>query len=139
MPIDAPSANRPVIVVLDASPAVRKSVELLLRVLAAQVEGFETAREFLAAIDRGLMPACLIADLALPDMQIATLLGELKSKGLAVPTILMSGDAEIGSTVDAMRAGAVTCIEKPYLARFLVDQVSPLIDDALPAPSRPSD
>ena len=42
----------------------------------------------------------------------------------------MSGDSEIGSTVDAMRAGAVTCIEKPYLARFLLDQVATLVDDA---------
>ena len=139
MPIDAPSANRPVIVVLDASPAVRINVELLLRVLAVQVVGFGTAREFLAAVDQGLAPACVIADLALPDMPAVTLLGELKAKGLVVPTILMSGDSEIASTVDAMRAGAVTCIEKPYLARFLVDQVSPLIDDALPTPGRSGD
>ena len=136
MPIDAPSANRPIVVVLDASASVRNSVESLLRTLAVQVVGFATAREFLAAAEHGLTAACLIADLSLPDMQTVALLGELKARGCAVPTILMSGDSEIATTVDAMRAGAVTCIEKPYLARFLLDQVAPLIDDAQSPPRR---
>ena len=137
MPIDAQSANRPVIVVLDANVSVRSGVEALLRTLPARVVGFATAHEFLAALDAGLSPACLVADLELADLPIVTLLETLKTRGCWLPTILLSGEAEISSTVDAMRAGAVTCIEKPYLARFLLAQVAPLIDESQPAPPRP--
>lgn len=127
MPIDAPT-DSPMIVVLDANVSVRSGVEALLRTLRARVVGYATGRDFLAALDRGLVPVCLVADLALPDLNIVDLLAEIKARGHSLPTILLSGDAEIAATVDAMRAGALTCIEKPYLARFLLDQVAPLID-----------
>jgi len=133
MPIDAPSENRPVVVVLDANISVRTGVETLLRSLPARVVGFANATLFLAALDSGLSPACLVVDLELPDVSAVVLLGMLKQRGRWIPTILLSGDSEISSTVDAMRAGAVTCIEKPYLARFLLAQVAPLIDDAKPS------
>lgn len=130
MPIDAPSEQRPLIAVLDGNAGVRAGVQALLRTLPARVAGFGTAAEFLAALDAGLAPTCLVVDLALPDMSAVVLLERLKAAGRSIPTILLSGDAEIASAVDAMRAGALNCIEKPYLARFLLQQVAPLIDDA---------
>lgn len=138
MPIDAISDNRPVITVLDPSSSVRAAVEALLRPLPARITGFATAGEFLLALDDGLVPACLIADAALPDMPAARLLAQLKERGRALPTIiLLASDADVSNTVDAMRAGAITCIEKPYMARFLVAQVAPLVDDR-PAPPVPT-
>ena len=137
MPIDAPSENRPVVVVLDANASVRSAAQAALRSLPARVLGYASAAEFLAALDEGLSPACLIADVALPDLPAVALLGELKARDRRIPTILLSGDSEIAGTVDAMRAGAITCIEKPYLARFLLAQVAPLIDDAQAGARRP--
>lgn len=122
--------SRPTVAVLDANVAVRSGIEALLRTLAAHVRGYASAAEFLAGLERGLEPACLVVDLALPDLSVAALLGELKRRDKTVPTILLSGDAEIDSAVGAMRAGAITCIEKPYVARFLLEQVAPLLEDS---------
>lgn len=132
MAIDAPADNRPVIAVVDANAAVRSGVEALLRPLAARVIGFSSAREFLSALAGGLSPSCLVLDVGLPDMPPGSLLGEIRAQERWIPTILLAGDAELSSTVEAMRAGAITCIEKPYMARFLLAQVAPLVDDAQP-------
>jgi len=126
--------SRPTVVVLDANIAVRSGVEALLRTLHTHVAGFASAGEFLAALDRGLQPDCLVVDLSLPDLSAVALLAELKRRARPIPTILLSGDSEIDSAVEAMRAGAITCIEKPYIARFLLEQVAPLLDDSGVAP-----
>jgi len=120
--------SRPTVVVLDANIAVRSGVEALLRTLPTHVAGFASAGEFLAALDRGMQPDCLVLDLSLPDLSAVALLAELKRRSRSIPTILLSGDSEIDSAVEAMRAGAITCIEKPYIARFLLEQVAPLVD-----------
>lgn len=131
MYISQPPDARPVVAVLDASDAVRTGVEELLRVLPATVIGFADAATLITALECGLRPVCLIADLGLAECSPGKLLETLKFRGLTMPTILLFGDAEIACAVSAMRAGAMTCIEKPYLARFLVEQVSPLLEDAL--------
>jgi FixJ family two-component response regulator len=134
MPIDAQSELRPVVVVVDANLSVQRNVAELLRPLPARVVGFSTAAEFLRTLDAGLAFSCLIADLSLPDQSAVTLLDALKARGITAPTILLSGDSEVHTAVDGMRAGAINCIEKPYLARFLLEQVAPLIDGARPQP-----
>jgi len=113
--------------VVDPDPAVRRSVAALLRSLGAEVEGYATAREFLARLPTAV-PVCVVAESRLPDMSGVALLQELRARGLKIPTILLSTDADVSGAVAAMRAGALDFIEKPYIDRALVTQVAPILD-----------
>ncbi len=126
-PIEIPLRHAALVCVIDPDPAVRQSVAALLRALGAEVEGFATAREFLAQLPTAV-PVCVIAESRLPDMSGLALLYELKARGLKIPTILLSADADVSGAVTAMRAGAVDFIEKPYIDRALVTQVAPILD-----------
>ena len=117
----------PLVCVVDPDPAVRRSVAKLLRSLGAQVEGYATAREFLAQLPTAI-PSCLIAEAQLPDMPGLTLLQELRGRGLDTPVILLSSEADVTSAVAAMRAGALDFIEKPYIDRALAAQVGSILE-----------
>jgi len=113
--------------VVDPDPATRRSVAALLHALGAQVEGYATAREFLAQLPKAV-PLCVVAESRLPDMSGIALLQELRARGLAIPTILLADEGDVGGAVTAMRAGALDVIEKPYLDRALVTQVASILD-----------
>ncbi len=122
-----------VVSVVDPDANVRRSVAKLLRALGAQIEEFATAREFLDRLPTTI-PVVLIAEARLPDMPGLTLLQELRARGLEMPVILLSSDADVTSAVTAMRAGALDFIEKPFIDRALVAQLSPLLElDGKPA------
>jgi FixJ family two-component response regulator len=122
----APGGRR-LVCVVDADPAVRESVRALLGTIGAEVRGYARGHDLLDALDAGAQPACLVVDLGLPDIGGLALLGELRARGLRVPAILLSTEADVSSAVSAMRAGALDFIEKPYIDRALLNQVAPLL------------
>jgi two-component system, LuxR family, response regulator FixJ len=126
-PVDLPLRHAALVCVVDPDSATRRSVAALLSALGAQVEGYATAREFLARLTTAV-PVCVVADSRLPDMSGIALLQELRARGLGIPTILLSADADVNGAVSAMRAGAVDFVEKPYIDRALVTQVAPILD-----------
>jgi two-component system, LuxR family, response regulator FixJ len=119
--------GRPLVWVVDADGAVRESVRALLGTIGAEVRGYARGHDLLDALHDGAAPACIIADLGLPDIGGLALLGELRARGVRVPTILLSTEADVSSAVSAMRAGALDFIEKPYIERALLNQVAPLL------------
>lgn len=122
-----PTPEVPLVFVADPDTAVQRSVKKLLAAIGARVEVFSTARDLLARLS-GATPACVIAEARLPDQPGLDLLQALRGRGLDVPVILLSSDADVTSAVHAMRAGALDFIEKPYIDRALVAQVAPLLD-----------
>jgi FixJ family two-component response regulator len=127
VPVNRSEKPAPLICVVDPDAATRRSVAALLHALGADVEGYATAREFLARLPSAV-PVCVIADAHLPDMSGIALLQELRARGHRIPTILLSTDGDVTGAVDAMRAGALDFIEKPYIDRALVTQVAPILD-----------
>ena len=117
----------PLVYHADPDPGVQRSVKKLLAALGARTEAFPSARDLLAALPRG-MPSCIIAEARLPDLSGLALLQELRARGLAIPVILLSSDADVTSAVTAMRAGALDFIEKPWIDRALVAQVGPILE-----------
>ncbi len=117
----------PLVCVVDPDPAVRRRVAEVLGALGAQVEGYATAREFMARLPHAI-PVCVIAEARLPDLPGLALLQELRARGLALPVILLAGDADVLAAVTAMRAGALDYIEKPFIDRALVAQVGPILE-----------
>lgn len=86
---------------------------MLLTLSGYQVQTFESAPRFLS----DAKPArgdCLIADIRMPDMDGLTLQQEMKRRGAAVPIIIITGHGDVPLAVQAMEAGAVDFIEKPF-------------------------
>lgn len=125
--VETPTRHAALICVVDPDAATQRQVAALLRAVGAEVEVYATAREFLAQLPRAV-PVCVVAESRLPDMSGIALLQELRARGLRIPTILLSSDADVSGAVHAMRAGALDFIEKPHIDRALVTQVAPILD-----------
>ena len=105
--------SRPVVFVVDDDISVRESLELLLRHEGWQPEIFASADEFLSQ-PRPLVPSCLILDLSLPGLSGLDLQKRIVSERTDIPIIFITGHGDIPSTVQAMKAGAVEFLTKPF-------------------------
>jgi FixJ family two-component response regulator len=111
--------------IVDDDAAVRRALALLMASVPLDVALYASAQEFLDAFP-GLDADeryCLVADVRMPGMSGLELQGELKSRDIAIPTILISGHGDVPMAVRAMRNGAVTFLEKPVAEQELIDTV----------------
>lgn len=117
----------PVVFVVDDDPAMRDSLRWLIESTGLQVETFADAQAFLARIGPDL-PGCLILDVRMPGMSGIDLQTELARRGIGLPTIVVTGHAEVPMAVQAVKAGAIDFIEKPFSDQLLLDRVRQGID-----------
>jgi FixJ family two-component response regulator len=126
-----PSAtkNRPLVFVIDDDESVRRALERLLRSDGLDVECFGSSKEFIARAmpDR---PTCVLLDLRLPGASGLELQDTLARAGWEIPIIFISGVADVGSTVRALKAGAVDFLQKPLSDQALLDTVHDALDRA---------
>src|SRR5262245_30376503 len=125
------SAARPLVCVVDDDSLVRESLDGLLRAEAFDVDTFESAESFLGR-PRPEAPACLIVDLALPGMSGLDLHQELSRTGVDVPVILLTAYGDVPTSVQAMRAGALDFLTKPYDADDLLATVRRAVSRRFP-------
>jgi FixJ family two-component response regulator len=103
----------PTVFVVDDDISVRESLELLIRCQGMQPETFASAREFLER-PRVPTPSCLVLDVRLPELSGLDLQKLLVAGGVAMPIIFITGYADVPITVQAMKAGAVEFLTKPF-------------------------
>jgi FixJ family two-component response regulator len=108
----AAARDTPTVFVVDADVSVRESLEPLLRSVGWRPEVFASAREFLAR-PRALTPSCLVLDVSLPDLN-GLYLQQLVADRTDMPVIFITSHADIPTTVQAMKAGAVEFMTKPF-------------------------
>lgn len=108
--------------VVEDDPAVRKAVGALLIHEGFTVMTHDSGQAFLKSAGKG-MPACLITDFDMPEMNGLALLREMERARIAMPAIMMTGHADIALAVTAMKAGLVDFLEKPFDDRTLLDAV----------------
>ncbi len=106
-------ANDPVIHVIDDDEAVRDSLEFMLDAAGQQVRTWDSALAFLAALP-GIEHGCIVTDVRMPDMNGLELVQKLKAEGMGDPVIVITGHADVPLAVEAMKAGVVDFIEKPF-------------------------
>lgn len=99
--------------VIDDDEAVRDSLSFLLRAADFNVVTHQSATHFLKALARDV-DGCVITDVRMPDMSGLDLLRELRDQSCMVPVIVMTGHGDIQLAVEAMKAGAVDFLEKPF-------------------------
>jgi len=102
-----------IVFVVDDDVSVRESLELLIRCEGWQPETFASAQEFLAR-PRGLVPSCLVLDISLPGLSGLDLQKHVAIERPDMPIIFISGYGDVPMTVQAMKAGAVEFLMKPF-------------------------
>jgi FixJ family two-component response regulator len=103
----------PIVIIVDDDPSVRRSTERLIRSAGLKVQSFASAREFLGH-PRPEGPACLVLDVRMPGLSGMELQRELTQSGFPVPIIFITGHGDIPMSVEAMKAGAVEFLTKPF-------------------------
>jgi two-component system response regulator FixJ len=102
-----------VVHIVDDDAAVRRSLERLLNSAGIATAAYSSAPDFLEAIP-GLAPGCILLDVWMPGITGLELQLRLKNLGLVLPIIVMTAHGDVQSAVQAMKAGAVDFIEKPF-------------------------
>ena len=116
----------PIVFVVDDDVSVRESLELLIRNEGWQAETFQSAQEFLAHA-RVIAPSCLVLDVTLPGLSGLDLQKRVLDR-TDMPIIFITGYGDVPMTVQAMKAGAVEFLTKPFSADVLVDAIRNAIE-----------
>jgi two-component system response regulator FixJ len=99
--------------IVDDDADVRDSLAMLLQRSGYQTLSFDSARAFLQAGVKG-SKHCVLADIRMPEMDGLALQQELKRTQPDVPVLIMTGHGDIPMAVQAMKAGAIDFLEKPF-------------------------
>ena len=111
-----------VVHIVDDEEPVRKSLAFLLTTAGFTVRVHELATGFLAAAP-SIAKGCLVTDLRMPDMSGVELLRKLNAAKATMPTIVITGHGDVPMAVEAMKAGALDFIEKPFEDEILIEAI----------------
>jgi FixJ family two-component response regulator len=118
----AKSQQKPIVFVVDDDVSVRESLELLIKFAGWQPETFASAVDFLAR-SRTTTPSCLVLDVSLPDLDGLELQKLIASDRIEMPIIFITGHGDVPLTVQAMKAGAVEFLTKPFDDEVLLSAI----------------
>lgn len=105
--------NEMLIHLIDDDESARESLAFMLEALDFAVRTYDSAPAFLAAL-AGLPPGCVVTDVRMPDMTGIELVHKLNALGVVLPVVMITGHGDIPLAIEAMRAGVVDFIEKPF-------------------------
>ena len=111
-----------VVYVVDDDEAIRDSLRLLLRSVGLKSELYANASDFLRSLDP-TRHGCLLADIRMPGMSGLELQQELNERHIEVPTIFITGHGDVPMAVNAIKAGAIDFIQKPFRDQDLIDRI----------------
>ena len=113
--------------VIDDDAAMRRSLENLIRSVGLRVEAFASAQEFLSS-KRADVPGCLVLDVRLPGLSGLDLQRRMADADIEIPIIFITGHGDIPMTVQAMKAGAVEFLPKPFRDQELLDAIQQALE-----------
>jgi two-component system, LuxR family, response regulator FixJ len=109
---DGSMSATPTIHVVDDDEAMRDSLRILLEASGFAVRTFDSASAFLSSGPQG--QGCVLTDVRMPDVDGLELLRRLHAEGNHLPVVVMTGQGDVAIAVQAMKAGAVDFLEKPF-------------------------
>ena len=113
---------KPVVFVIDDDQSVRDGLQGLIRSVGLQVSMFGSTQEFLES-ERPDVPGCLVLDIRLPGMGGLDFQRELAKSKNNLPIVFITGHGDIPMTVQAMKAGAIEFLTKPFRDQELLDAI----------------
>jgi two-component system response regulator FixJ len=114
--------EKPIVHIIDDDPGIRESVCILLSAEGFEPKTYASAIDFLATIapnERG----CVVTDVRMPGLSGVDLLTHIKERGLSLPVIIITGEANVPLAVQSMKRGADDLLEKPFSADALISAV----------------
>jgi FixJ family two-component response regulator len=117
----------PIIILIEDDPAFRRSMERLLESVGYRVQTFGAATDFLQSA-LPAAPGCIVLDVRLPGLSGLDLQRELAKADMQIPIIFITGHGDIPMTVQAMKAGAVEFLTKPFRPQDLLDAIQQAIE-----------
>lgn len=108
--------------VIDDQPAMLRMVAELLASVSLESRTYLSAREFLDCY-HPRERECIVSDVRMPEMGGLEFLQLIRRKGFTVPVLLITGYAEVGTAVEAMKNGAFDYVEKPFAHQAFLDKV----------------
>ena len=119
--------GQPTVFVVDDDPAARASVAAMIEARGVCVETYDSAERFLDRFDRRRF-GCLVTDMRMDGMSGLDLQEKLQAENVGLPVIIITAYGDVPVAVQAMRAGAVTMLEKPCRGRELWQSIQKAID-----------
>lgn len=113
--------------VVDDDDSVRVALHRLIRSVGIDVESFSSAGEFLSRLPHE-GPGCLVSDIRMPGMSGLDLQEKLSDAGHTMPVIFITGHGTVPVRVQAMKAGGVDFLEKPFEDQVLLDLIQHSIE-----------
>jgi len=123
---------------VDDDEAIRRSAGFMLKTSGFRVQSYESGDHLLKSA-ASLEPGCILLDIRMPGMDGLEVQQALKERGVGLPVVIMTGHGDVTLAVQAMKAGAVDFIEKPFEKAVLlgaIDQAFSRLDRSSEARER---
>ena len=114
--------TNPLVHVIDDDEAVRASIAFLLEMADLPSRSYPSAQAFLEVAGT-LQQGCIVTDVRMPDISGLELVTRLKAMGVTLPVIVITGHGDVPLAVEAMRAGVVDFLEKPFDDTVLIKSI----------------
>jgi two-component system, LuxR family, response regulator FixJ len=125
----ATATATPTVYIVDDDPQVCESLSLMVRSVGLDAKTYQSAEAFLDdGEDAAAAPRCMVLDVRMPGLSGLGLQQTLVARNLKMPIIMISGCADIPMAVQAMSAGALDFLEKPFSRRALLSRIQEAID-----------
>ena len=111
-----------VVIIIDDDLSMRQAIETLLETVGLNSQAYGSAQEFLQSPSLDV-PSCLVLDVRLPGLSGPNLQRELSERGINIPIIFITAHGDIPMSVQAMKAGAVEFLTKPFRDQDLLDAI----------------
>jgi FixJ family two-component response regulator len=111
-----------VVFVIDDDPSMRGAIKRLAGAVGLTVQTFPSGQEFLGS-DLPDAPGCVVADVRMPGLSGLELQQEMSARGITFPMIFITGHGDIPMSVQAMKAGAIEFLTKPFRDQDLLDAI----------------
>src|SRR5262249_29867737 len=121
------TAEEPIVLVVDDDESMREALRSLFRSVSLRVETFGSAADLL----RSKLPdvaSCLVLDVRLPGGSGLDFQAELAKAHIRIPIIFMTGHGDIPMSVQAMKAGAIDFLTKPFRDQDMLDAVAAALE-----------
>jgi two-component system, LuxR family, response regulator FixJ len=113
--------NDKIVHLVDDDDAIRRSAGFMLKTSGYRVRTYASGVELLK--EREVEPGCILLDVRMPEMDGLAVQKALQNRGMTHPVIVMTGHGDVNVAVQAMKAGAVDFIEKPFEKAQLVSAI----------------
>jgi len=117
----------PIVHLIDDDEAIRTALGFLLEMNDLPARTYASAPEFLEVADQ-LKGGCIVTDVRMPEMSGLELVRRLKERGVTLPVVVITGHGDVPLAVEAMRAGVIDFIEKPFDDDVLLRSIRMALD-----------